>query len=284
MQFIVVLIVVSVHIPPRGGRVPQFMTETLSIATAGPPPVAKQPEEWRLRCELTDFYHLVDDLGWTEMIFNHISVRLPGPEHHYLVNPFGLHYAEVRPENLLKVGIDGRLVEPAEYPANPAGFALHGVIHESRPDVGCVAHTHTTALSAVAMKLDGIDHNNFYGAQLFGRVGYHDFEGITLYADERSRMRESLGAHHVLVLRNHGVAVCERDIPTTFTLLWIVQRAAEIQCQSASMTGADIRIDDAVKQRCREAAGDLGGGLRVARLVWDAAVRRLRSRSPRTAR
>src|SRR5271170_3814507 len=95
-------------------------------------PTAMDPEEWRLRCELTDFYHLVDFLGWTEMIFNHISVRLPGAVHRYLVNPFGLNYAEITPENLLKVGVDGRLVEPADYPANPAGFALHGAIHEKR--------------------------------------------------------------------------------------------------------------------------------------------------------
>jgi ribulose-5-phosphate 4-epimerase/fuculose-1-phosphate aldolase len=238
-------------------------------------------EERRLRVELTDFYHLVDFLGWTEMIFNHISVRLPGAEHHYLVNPFGLNYSEIRPENLLKVGVDGRLIEPSEYAANPAGFALHGAIHESRADLACVAHTHTTAVSAVAMKRGGFDHNNFYGAQFYGRVGYHDFEGITLYADERSRMLASLGDKHVLVLRNHGVAVCERDIPSTFMLLWAVQRAAEIQCQAAAMDGEDIALSEAVKQRCTDAVTDLESGLRVARLGFDATVRSMRSRGGR---
>ena len=92
-------------------------------------PSVMDPEEWRLRCELTDFYHLVDFLGWTEMIFNHISARLPGAAHHYLVNPFGLNYYEITPENLLKVDIDGRLAEPSAYAGNPAGFALHGAIH-----------------------------------------------------------------------------------------------------------------------------------------------------------
>lgn len=254
------------------------MTNTTAPAAARlATPASMADEEWRLRCELTDFYHLVDHLGWTEMIFNHISVRLPGPEHRYLVNPFGLNYDEIRPGNLLKVGVDGRLVEPSEYAANPAGFALHGVIHESRADVACVAHTHTTAVSAVAMKRDGIDHHNFYGAQLYGRVGYHNFEGITLYDEERGRMLSSLGGHHVLVLRNHGIAVCERDIPTTFMLLWIVQRAAEIQCRSSAMAGQDIPLDAAVQERCRTAAGDLAGGVRVARLLWDAAVRRMRA-------
>jgi ribulose-5-phosphate 4-epimerase/fuculose-1-phosphate aldolase len=244
-------------------------------------PKVMDPEEWRLRCELTDFYHLVDFLGWTEMIFNHISVRLPGDAHHYLVNPFGLNYAEITPENLLKVGVDGRLVEAAEYPANPAGFALHGAIHETRADVGCVAHTHTTAVSAVAMKKDGLDHNNFYGAQLYGRVAYHDFEGITLFADERSRMIASIGDKHVLVLRNHGIAVCERDIPSTFALLWTVQRAAEIQCQASAVAGEDIPLSEAVKRRCRDSSVDLGEGMKVSRLVFDATVRRMRARAPR---
>ena len=241
-------------------------------------PPATDSEEWRLRRELTDFYHLIDFLGWTEMIFNHISVRLPGEAHHYLVNPFGLNYVEITPENLLKVGVDGRLVEPSDYPANPAGFALHGAIHESRPDVACVAHTHTTAVSAVAMKRGGFDHNNFYGAQLHGRIGYHDFEGITLYADERSRMLASLGDKHVLVLRNHGIAVCERDIPSTFALLWTVQRAAEIQCAAGAIPGEDVTLTEAVQLRCREAVTDLGVGLKVARMVFDATVRRMRSR------
>jgi ribulose-5-phosphate 4-epimerase/fuculose-1-phosphate aldolase len=241
------------------------------------PPRVMDAEEWRLRCELADFYHLVAFLGWTEMIFNHISVRLPGTAHHYLVNPFGLNYLEIDPENLLKVGIDGHLVEPSSYPGNPAGFALHGAIHEKRSDIACVAHTHTTAVSAVAMKRGGFDHNNFYGAQFYDRVGYHDFEGITVYAEERSRMLASLGDKHVLVLRNHGVAVCERDIPTTFMLLWTVQRAAEIQCQAATLGGEDVVLSEAVQRRCRETVTDLGGGIRVARLLFDATVRRMRS-------
>src|ERR1700728_4423311 len=256
---------------------PQTTEERPMLSTLSSPKAADS-EERRLRRDLCDFYHLIDFLGWTEMIFNHISVRLPGTEHRYLVNPFGLNYFEITPENLLKVGIDGRLVEASEYSGNPAGFALHGAIHEMRADVGCVAHMHTTAISAVAMKRSGFDHNNFYGAQFYGRVGYHDFEGITLYADERSRMLASLGDKHVLVLRNHGIAVCERDIPTTFALLWTVHRAAEIQCQAGALSGEDVMLNDSVQRRCRDAVMDLGMGLRVARLMFDATVRLMRSR------
>jgi ribulose-5-phosphate 4-epimerase/fuculose-1-phosphate aldolase len=238
---------------------------------------ASNSDEWRLRRELADFYRLVHYLGWTELIFNHISVRLPGPAHHYLVNPFGLNYSEVTPENLLKVSVEGHLVEPSDYAANPAGFALHGAIHESRSDVACIAHTHSTAVSAVAMKRRGFDHNNFYGAQLTGRVGYHDFEGITLHRDERPRMIASLGDKHVLLLRNHGVAVCERDIPTAFMLLWVVQRAAEIQCQASQLPGDDIELSDEIRQRCRASAVDLNANVAVARLVFDATVRRMKA-------
>jgi len=127
------------------------------------------------------------------------------------------------------------------------------------------------------MKRGGFDYNNFYSAQLIGRVGYHDFEGITLYREERVRMLSSLGDKHVLVLRNHGVAVCERDIPTTFMLLWVVQRAAEIQCQAGQLRGEDSELSEAVQRRCREAASDLGSNITVSRLAFDATVRRMKS-------
>lgn len=231
--------------------------------------------EAELRHQLADFYHLVDFFGWTELIFNHISLRLPGRDA-YLVNPFGLTYSEITPDNLLVVDVEGNLVGEAAHPANPAGFALHGAIHSHRPDVHCVAHTHTLAVSAVAMKDAGLDHNNFYGAQLVGRVGYHEFEGITLHADERSRMVASLGDRHVLVLRNHGIAVCERDVPTTFMLLWIVQRAAEVQCQAGMIPGPDRPISADVAQRCAESAAKLRDSDRAARLLFDSQVREMR--------
>jgi ribulose-5-phosphate 4-epimerase/fuculose-1-phosphate aldolase len=132
------------------------------------------------------------------MIFNHISARVLGPENHYLVNPFGLFYDEITPDNLIKIDQAGEPVEPSEYPANPAGFALHSAIHAARSDVHCIVHTHTTAISAIAVKKQGFGHDDFYGAQLFGRIGYHPFEGITLFADEKTRMVASLGDKDVL--------------------------------------------------------------------------------------
>lgn len=260
------------------------MTSSQSVAaTSYPTSYQSDASEQDLRVQLADFYHLVSYLGWTELIFNHISVRLPGAEHAYLVNPFGLHYDEVTPENLIKVGVDGKLLEDNGYKANPAGFALHGVIHEHRADVGCVAHTHTTPISAITLKHFGFEHDSFYGAQLYGRIGYHQFEGITLYGEERARMLQSLGDKHVLVLRNHGIAVCEADIPRTFMLLWTVQRAAEIQCAANALPGQNTPLSADTKEKCATDAKRLIDGAQFAQLLFDAMVRKMKRDCPHFA-
>jgi ribulose-5-phosphate 4-epimerase/fuculose-1-phosphate aldolase len=233
--------------------------------------------EHRVRVQLAQCYHLFDYLGWTEMIFNHISARVPGAEDHYLVNPFGLNYNEVTADNLLKVDFDGNLVEPSDYVPNPAGFALHSAIHGARPDLHCVIHTHTTALSAIALKQDGFGHDDFYGAQLFGRVAYHDFEGITLFAEERVRMVASLGRKNVLVLRNHGLAVAEKDIANAFMLVWTAQRAAEIQCAAAALPGRNVALDTSIKQRCADLAASLVENSGFAEKLFAATVRRMQN-------
>ncbi|SRR6266702_170561 len=230
--------------------------------------------EQELRTELALCYRLVDFFGWTEMIFNHISVRLPEGRT-YLVNPFGLNYNEVTPDNLLTVDVSGHLIGTSNYKPNPAGFALHGAIHSARRDMHCVIHAHTTAISAVAQKQAGFNYDNFYGAQLAGRVGYHAFEGITLFDDERERMLASLGDGDVLVLRNHGVAVGAPDIPSAFMLLWTVQRAAEIQCQAGMIPGPDTVLPQAVRDQCVTSSKRLVEQADFARLFFDAAVRRM---------
>lgn len=234
-------------------------------------------QEWALRTELALCYHLVDYMGWTETIFNHISARLPGPEHEYLVNPFGLNYTEVTPANLLKVDLTGNKVEASEYDGNPAGFALHAALHEARDDIRCIIHTHTTPISAVAQKRDGFDHNSFYGAQLRGRVGYHDFEGITLFDDEKPRMVASLGQKHILVLRNHGVAVAESSVAKAFFLLWTVQRAAEVQCAAGALPGDDVPLSDEIQQKCADLTAMLIRDSGFADKFFAAMVRKMKA-------
>lgn len=232
-------------------------------------------EEWELRTKLAQCYQLVDYFGWTETIFNHISARLSGEENHYLVNPFGLNYSEITPENLLKVDLEGHKVEPSEYDANPAGFALHSAVHGARHDIRCLIHTHTTPISAVVQKKNGFASDNFYGAQLFGRIGYHTFEGITLFAEEKQRMIESLGDKHILVLRNHGIAVGESSIEKAFFLLWTVQRAAEIQCQAGALGGEDYPLQQEVKQKCADLTAMLIRDSGFAIKFFNAMVRKM---------
>ena len=234
-------------------------------------------DEWEIRQKLAHCYHLVDYFGWTETIFNHISARVPGKEHHYLVNPFGLNYSEVTPENLLKVDLDGNKVETSEYEANPAGFALHSAVHGARDDIHCLIHTHTTPISAIVQKKNGFKYDSFYGAQLYGRVGYHAFEGITLFKEEKQRMLQSMGTHHILVLRNHGIAVGESSIEKAFFLLWTVQRAAEIQCQADAMQGEDVLLEQSVKEKCAALTATLIQDSGFATLFFNAMVRKMQT-------
>lgn len=203
------------------------------------------------RRELAACYRLFDHLGWTEAIFNHITLRVGGPQGaaHYLINPFGLHYAEVTADNLVKIDADGQVIGQAAHPVNPAGFVIHGAIHTARPDAHCVMHVHTTAGVAVACKASGLRHDNFYSAMLWGQVGYHEFEGVTTGLDERPRLVASLGEHPYLILRNHGLLVVGATVAEAFQRLWTLQRACEIQLASDAGLGPNHPVPEAVLVR-----------------------------------
>lgn len=238
--------------------------------------------EWAARCELAACYHLFDFHGWREMIFNHISLRVPGSAHHYLMNPYGLNYDEVTASNLVKVDAVGNSVEPGPYRGNPAGFAIHGAIHAARSDARCVIHTHTTAGMAIAGKSEGLRHDDFYGALLYGRIAYHEFEGITVRADESQRLVGSIGDKHYAILRNHGLLVMGPDVATAFFRYWGLQRACEVQVAAASMGGADRVVPDAVRRQTLQDQASFAGSDNLPQLFFDAAVRRMeRSRENR---
>ena len=248
------------------------MDITDSIMRARPAGMAEA--EWRLRIELAACYRIFDFLGWTELIFNHITLRLPGPERHYLINPFGLNYCEVTATNLVKVGLDGKAVEPSPDPVNVAGFTIHSAIHAAREDAHCVMHTHTSAGMAVAQKEAGLAHDNFYGAMLTGCVAYHDFEGLSVHADEQPRLVKSLGDKDILILRNHGLLVVGRDVPAALHLMWHLQRACEVQVQSGSMPGPDRKLSDAVRRRCVDDAASFEPVGRLQRMLMASILRR----------
>jgi len=209
-------------------------------STAFVRPERFSPEEWEARVQLAAAYRMFARLGWDELIYNHISLRVPGPEAHFLINPFGLHYREVCASNLVKVDLDGRSVGHSDWPINPAGFTFHGAIHATLPEAHCVMHVHTTPTLAVCCLDEGLSFTNFYAAQLWGQVAYHDFEGITVHRDEGVRILASAGGKPVLLLRNHGPVVIGRTLAQAFNLMWLVNRACEVQVASQG-TGQKLR-------------------------------------------
>jgi ribulose-5-phosphate 4-epimerase/fuculose-1-phosphate aldolase len=208
--------------------------------------------EREARVGLAACYRIFDMLGWTEMIFNHITLRVPGPEKHFLINPFGLHYREVTASNLVLIDLRGEPVRPTQWPVNFAGFVIHGAIHESIPGAHCVMHTHTTTGSAVACLKGGVSHDTFYGAMLHGRVAYHDFEGVSVDPAEKERLVRDIGDKKAVVLRNHGLLAWGVDVPEAFLMLWTLQRACDIQIAATAAGALHPVRPDVFEQTVRE--------------------------------
>src|SRR5688500_4611180 len=188
------------------------------------------PAEWALRVQLAAAYRIADHLGWSELIYTHISARVPGPEHHFLINPYGLRFDEVTASSLVKIDADGNAVEKSDYSANRAGFIIHSAIHMAREDAQCVWHMHTLAGMAVSAQDEGLLPVHMYSHNFWNRLSYHDFEGPSMRLDERSRLVSSLGAdNQALILRNHGLLTVGRTIPEAFIRFWRLNRACEVQ-------------------------------------------------------
>lgn len=247
-----------------------------------PPPNDIDADEWNARLRLAACYRVFAHLGWDELIYNHITVKLPGTGH-FLINPYGLHYREVRASNLVKIDLDGTIVPgpgPANgYRVNPAGIVIHTAIHSARPDAVCIAHTHTDAGSAVACQRQGLRSDNFYSSILHGAVAYHDFEGITVRADEKPRLVANLGSQNFLILRNHGLLTCGDSIPATFMNLWVLQRACELQLAADACGTEVIGLSPEVCQASAGALKVMTGANGYGELEFAAMVRQLEDRS-----
>ena len=230
--------------------------------------------EWALRLQLAACYRIFAELGWTELIYNHITVRLPGPEGHFLINPFGLHYTEVCASNLVKIDIEGNRIGPSIWPVNPAGFTVHAALHRGIGAAHCVMHTHTTAGMAVACSAAGLSMSNFYSAQLHDKVAYHDFEGITLHPEEGPRLVAAIADRPAVILRNHGLLAWGRTIPQAFSILWLLNRACEIQVASMAM-GAVVPIPVDIQKRCTRDALQFDPRFGAGEDVFAALVRRI---------
>src|ERR1700681_2950445 len=200
-------------------------------------------EEWAVRVDLAACYRLLAHFGWDDLVLTHNSARVPGTTDQMLINPSGLMFDEITASNLLKVDItDGHLIEPSEYEPIFAGVVIHGAIYLGRPDVECVIHTHTEADIAVGVLEEGLLPLSQWAMRFHGRLGYHDYEGVSLDMDERERLQQSIGDHPVLVLRNHGLLATGRNVAEAFSLTYHFERAAEAQlkAQAACASGAKL--------------------------------------------
>jgi ribulose-5-phosphate 4-epimerase/fuculose-1-phosphate aldolase len=258
------------------------MTPHLATPADTPARNAIHPDEQEARLQLAACYRVFAMLGWTEMIYNHITVRLPdsvtGGEKQFLINPFGLHYSEVTASNLVRIDLQGKVLDGSPHPVNPAGFTVHAAIHDGLPDAHCVMHTHTTAGVAVACLQGGLQQTNFYTAQLHDMVAYHDFEGITIHADEAPRLLASMGSKPLMILRNHGLLAAGATLPLAFVHLWTLQRACDVQVTQAAL-GRAIAIPEAVAVKTTYDSFQFDQRFGAGRDVFDAMTRLVEQKS-----
>ncbi len=251
------------------------MSAQLKLQT--PPRIDCSPEEWEARVDLACCYRVVSHLGWHHsIIYNHISMRVPGPEVHFLLNPLGLMYHEITASNLLKVDLKGNKVVPSPYPVHTAGFVVHSSVHRVREDVKCVIHTHSKAGVAVACQKQGLLPINLGAMALSDKIAYYDVEGVTNDVDECARIAQALGDKNVLILRNHGLLTCGRTAGEAFNLMRRLELACETQIMAQS-GGVKLRMppQNVVSKTAGQTTQTVDKGTDVdgPAMVW-AAVRR----------
>jgi len=231
------------------------------------------PEEWQLRVDMAACYRLVAAYGWSDLIFTHISARIPGPEHQFLINPYGLLFEEITASSLIKIDQAGNKLSESVHPVNPAGFVIHSAVHAVREDAACVLHTHTRAGVAVSAQACGVLPISQQSTFVLASLGYHSYEGVALRDDEKPRLQADLGAAKHLMLRNHGLLVVGSSIPEAFLLMYNFESTCQIQIAAqagGTLTPVDPRIIDGVGQAMRAQTDGLGGAF-----AWPAMMRKL---------
>ena len=249
------------------------MTSAPSVTATDTTPQNVQ-KEWDLRVQLAASYRIVDHLGWCELIYGHISLRVPGPEHYFLINPYGLRYDEVTASSLVKIDLDGNLIEPTDYSFNPAGFVIHSAVHEHRENAHCVMHTHTRAGMAVAALECGLLPISMNATSFHRQIAYHDYEGSTLFLEEREKLAQDLGAANAMILRNHGLLTVGQTVAEASLTMYRLERACQVQLDAMACGQPLVTPPEAVLKRSArqmlefaECAADQG------QLEFDALVR-----------
>ncbi|KGH14009.1 MULTISPECIES: class II aldolase/adducin family protein [Comamonas] len=237
-------------------------------------------EEWRTRIDLAAAYRLVALMGWDDMVYTHITAKIPGPEHHFLINPYGMMFDEITASSLVKVDLAGNVVMDSPFPINPAGFTIHSAVHAAREDAGCVLHTHSVNGVAVSAQADGVLPISQQSIFVLSSLGYHDYEGVALRDDEKPRLVRDLGSNNFFMLRNHGLLTVGQSVADAFMAMYTFESVCMIQVRAQSGGGRLTMIDPAIIATSAQQAQQVTKGMGSGALNWPGLLRRLDRRSP----
>lgn len=235
-------------------------------------------EEWQLRVDLAACYRLVALYGWSDLVFTHITARIPGPEHHFLINPYGLMFDEITASSLVKVDMKCNKLIDSPYPVNPAGFVIHSCIHAARDDVQCVLHTHSRAGVGVSAQKCGVLPISQQSTFVLSSLAYHDYEGVALRDDEKPRLQRDLGSKNFLMLRNHGLLTVGKTVADAFLNMYTFENTCRIQIDAQAggeLVQVDPRILDGMAQVMKTVTSGQG-----ANIAWPALLRKLDRENP----
>ena len=236
-------------------------------------------EEWALRVDLAACYRLIAMYGWDDLVFTHISARVPGSDEHFLINAYGLLFEEITASSLVKVDLSGDKVLESPHPVNPAGFVIHSAVHEARPDVGCVLHTHTKAGVAVSAQADGLLPISQISLFPYASLGYHDYEGVALNDDEKPRLVADLGDNNALILRNHGLLTTGATVADAFLNMYALETACQTQIMAQSSGAELVMVPQPIVDGILAQAELVTKGL-MGQLAWPGLLRKLDRHDP----
>ena len=255
------------------------MTSTPSVTAAETTP--RNQEELDLRVQLAAAYRIVDHLDWCELIYGHLSLRVPGPDHHFLINPYGLRYDEVTASSLVKIDLEGEVVEPTHHSFNPAGFVIHSAVHEHRENAHCVMHTHTRSGMAVAALECGLLPISMNATSFHQQIAYHEYEGSTLLLEEREKLAQDLGSSNALILRNHGLLTVGQTVAEAFLYMYRLESACQVQLD-AMACGQPLTVpaEPVLERSARQMDEFAKCAAEVGQLEFDALVRLMDQKDP----
>lgn len=228
--------------------------------------------EWEVRVQLAAAYRLVAHFGWDDLVFTHLSARVPGAKAHFLINPYGMFFHEITASSLVKVDEKGEIIGDSEYGINPAGFTIHSAVHMAHEAAGCIMHLHANAGAAVSAQKGGLLPITQTAMLVYNRIAYHEYEGIALDLDERERLIQDLGDKEIMILRNHGTLTVGKNVPEAFLLMYFLENACEKQIRAQAAGELHWPSESAIETTRQQSEALLG---QAGELVWPGLIRLL---------